>query len=451
MRKIILTVWIISLACMLSFPCSATEEREQLFWSGRYKYSINDDGTVTIRHGPDSSETPLVIPGELDGRQVTKIGENAFLNYYKSVDKLTSVVIPSSVTTIENNAFASCSNLTSIEIPPSVIEIGFGAFCGCVKLTNVTLPSSVKTLGRSSFSSCEQLTSIEIPSSVTLIEDGAFSACKNLSNISVSPDSKNFAVIDDVLFNTEEKTLLFYPYRLDKAELVIPEGTLRIGSCVFTDFDKLVNVKVPSSVTTIGERAFSFCDNLTSIEIPSSVKEIGDFAFEYCQKLTSIEIPSSITTIEAGAFLYCNGLTSMEIPNSVTTIEDGAFAYCEGLTNIKIPSSVTTIGEHAFGSCPNLTSIEIPSSVKTIEKEAFIECEKLILTVNAGSYALQYAEENGIPYIINENATSDASNINTGENNQESLWDMLTGIDAADTAQTSESQGSEWNLAEDIP
>ncbi len=174
MKKAIFTAWIITLTCMLPLSCLATEEKELLFPSKGYTYSINDDGTVTIRRGPDSSETPLVIPGELDGRQVTKIGENAFYDR----DMLTSVEIPSSVTTIERYAFLFCNNLASIEIPSSVIEIGVSAFTGCKNLTNVTLPPSLTTLGGCSCSSCEKLTNVEISSSVTKIGEGAFVGCK---------------------------------------------------------------------------------------------------------------------------------------------------------------------------------------------------------------------------------------------------------------------------------
>ena len=63
----------------------------------------------------------------------TKIEDCAFLGY----DSLTSIAIPSSVTSIGSDAFYDCSNLTSIKIPSSVTSIGDLAFYNCSKLSSV--------------------------------------------------------------------------------------------------------------------------------------------------------------------------------------------------------------------------------------------------------------------------------------------------------------------------
>ena len=44
---------------------------------------------------------------------------------------LTSVTIPDSVTSIEEDAFSGCTRLTSVTIPDSVTSIGEDAFYGC--------------------------------------------------------------------------------------------------------------------------------------------------------------------------------------------------------------------------------------------------------------------------------------------------------------------------------
>ena len=70
---------------------------------------------------------------------------------------MTSITIPSSVTSLGNNCFESCSGLTSITILSSVTSFGSGCFSSCSGLTSITIPSSVTSLGSSCFSYCPKL------------------------------------------------------------------------------------------------------------------------------------------------------------------------------------------------------------------------------------------------------------------------------------------------------
>jgi hypothetical protein len=94
-----------------------------------------------------------------------------------------SYSIPSSVTSIEVEAFTSCA-LTSVTIPSSVTSIGSGAFDDCRALTSVTIPSSVTSIGDSAFQA-SALTSVSIPSSVTSIGSYAFENCTALTSVTM--------------------------------------------------------------------------------------------------------------------------------------------------------------------------------------------------------------------------------------------------------------------------
>jgi hypothetical protein len=65
--------------------------------------------------------------------------------------KSSQYVIPSTVTSIRDNAFSGCTELTSITIPSSVTSIGGWAFTGCSSLTSITIPSSVTSFGQMVF------------------------------------------------------------------------------------------------------------------------------------------------------------------------------------------------------------------------------------------------------------------------------------------------------------
>ncbi|MBE7082597.1 MAG: leucine-rich repeat domain-containing protein, partial [Clostridiales bacterium] len=92
-------------------------------------------------------------------------------------------IIPSSVTTIGELAFARCEKLTTITIPTNVTSIGRYAFDNCNDLTSITIPSSVTSIGESAFNCCPNLTIITIPSSVTSIGGSAFDGCESLTSI----------------------------------------------------------------------------------------------------------------------------------------------------------------------------------------------------------------------------------------------------------------------------
>lgn len=134
-------------------------------------------GTIKKYNGNDAV---VNIPSEINGTPVTTIGNAAFRD-----SSVTSVTIPDSVTSIDDNAFGFCSQLTNISIPNSVTYIGFSAFAHCTSLKSITLPSSLSSISEALFSGCSQLTTIHIPDSVPSIQSNAFYHCRNLETIRI--------------------------------------------------------------------------------------------------------------------------------------------------------------------------------------------------------------------------------------------------------------------------
>ena len=130
--------------------------------AGRDVNGGKTDGKLSIL---DLSEAKIVAGGDAYVRysdnQYTsndKLGDYAF----DGCSGLTSLTIPSGVTSIGDWAFGYCSGLTSLIIPSGVTGIGRGTFYGCCGLTSLTIPSSVTAIGSQAFNACSELTSIYV-------------------------------------------------------------------------------------------------------------------------------------------------------------------------------------------------------------------------------------------------------------------------------------------------
>ena len=174
---------------------------EKLIASEGLEYELNEDGQgYTVTGIGTCTDTDIVIPAIYNDKPVTAIGFVAFA----AIDSgsgdilpsyITSIVIPDSVVSIGEGAFAYCSNLISIVIPDSVTSIGSYAFLVCTGLTSIVIPDSVTSIGDYAFENCTGLTSIEIPDSVTSIGFGAFYGCTGLKNVYYTGSEAEWAKI----------------------------------------------------------------------------------------------------------------------------------------------------------------------------------------------------------------------------------------------------------------
>ena len=114
----------------------------------------------------------------------------------------------------------------------------------------------------------------------------------------------------------------------------------------------------------------------------------------------------AITSIGYQVFLNMTGLNSVSIPYGVLSIGDSAFYGCN-IKTLAVPKSVTAIGANTFNSCTNLQGIFIPQSVTSIGTNAFYGCNSLTIYGISGSFAQQYATNNGILFeaISNKSVT----------------------------------------------
>ena len=158
------------------------------YMAGRDYYGSESDGKLAIL---DLSETKIVSGG---GRYLyddyyidyfythdNELGSRAFYN----CSGLTSLSLPSGITSIGWEAFSGCSGLTSLSLPSGITSIGLFSFSGCCGLSSLSLPSGITSIGYNAFSGCSGLTSLSFPSGITSIGGYAFSGCSGLTSIYV--------------------------------------------------------------------------------------------------------------------------------------------------------------------------------------------------------------------------------------------------------------------------
>ena len=284
--------------------------------------------------------------GELsyaEAAAVTKIGEifcNTDIVYFAELKDFTRLK------KIDNYAFQSCSKLSSLIIPDSVTDIGYQAFEGCKSLASITIPDGVTSIGKWAFVGCSSLTKFK----------GKFAS-----------DDGRCLIVDGELNSFAPASLTTY---------TIPEGVTSIGDSAFYGCSSLASVTIPDSVTSIGDYAFNYCESLKRVTIGNGVTSIGERAFEDCSSLASVIIGEGVTSIGKWAF-GCSSLTSVTIPDSVTSIGESAFNCCESLKRVTIGNGVVEIGNYAFSNCKRLTSISIPDTVTSIGSSAFSSCSSL--------------------------------------------------------------------------
>ena len=360
----------------------------------RYRYN-NDQ--LYIYHG--NLVIPSTVTYQNEVYSVIGIGSYTFMDQ----TLLTSVEIPSSVTTIDYGAFKNCTGLTgTLTIGENIVSIGGEAFNNtnystlnynarrmCTNengdVCNYAAPMQDHVNGENGWlGNCASLTTINIGEHVEVIPARAFCYCRFTG------------------------------------ELTIPNSVTVIGPNAFYHCQQLTGtLTIPESVLRIGDGAFCFCDGLTTLNFNAANYD-GDCSCYYgyfpgqasgenkwfgsCPLLKTLHIGEAVTIITPELFKGCRFEGEIVIPNSVTSVGRDAFTSCTGITEVTIGEGVASMGilpqygavfnnctslatvffnavncadmtySNLFENCPALTSLYIGNNVGRIPSKAFKNC-----------------------------------------------------------------------------
>ena len=191
------------LAAVLTAFSVLTAFAETYYEVNGYTYTLVDNNSISLADWDTSISDTLSLPNSLAGRYFTNIGAWAFQRRtdlkgldLSNADHLnvigyeafigcseisTDLIIPESVTSLNERTFAECSLLPSAKINGNLTVIPKECFCYCESLNTVVLPESLINIQPWAFGECTLLEYVEIPMSVNYIADTAFSGDPNLT------------------------------------------------------------------------------------------------------------------------------------------------------------------------------------------------------------------------------------------------------------------------------
>ena len=304
----------------------------------------------------------MVVTGTLNSSDYNNLIKYMTSLFYLDLSGLSNNTMP-------EKAFEENNSLQTVILPSNLESIPPYLFRWS-KITSIVIPSTVTMIGEKAFWANTELTgNLIIPDAVVSINDQAFWGCSSLNGT--------------LTFGTGLSTIgygAFYECSGFNGNLIIPNSVLSIGDYAFYNcFSFDGNLTIGNGVTSIGEFAFYKCSGLKGeLIIGSSVLSIGRAAFAECSGFTgNLTIPEAVEIIGISAFGSCKGFTeNLTIGNGVTSIANSAFQFCDGFTgNLIIGNSVTSVGESAFLECTGFTGdLTIPNSVTSIKSFAFCRC-----------------------------------------------------------------------------
>lgn len=346
---------------------------------------------------------------------------------FEDFTKLETVVLPADIHTFGERAFKGCTSISKVVFPSldkylnavysgsgpvynNPIAYGAALYVGSDKVTSITIPASMTTIAYGQFAGLS-IDSIVIPATVTSIGSYAFQD----ATCQISWEARTAALtLNSYAFSYYAgKTMLF------------PEDIavdLPYSICSYGSFETL---KIGANIGTIGTTPFEGCNrisklvygktsttppkfnlnvnhletiellegvksfildvtdavNLRRIDVPSTIQGIAiygnncnkELVVNYATMEALLQCPlRKVTNTGFGAptdlehTILCNNAElagDIELPLTTSkTIESYVFMNCSKITSIVIPEGVITVSPTAFKGCYSLYKITIPST-----------------------------------------------------------------------------------------
>ncbi len=220
---------------------------------------------VTYVRGLTADLTSIKLPSS-----ITQISRDAF----NSMDNLKSLVIDGGAPNLNElgeRSFSGCSSVEELDLSNSKLtSIPKGAFAYCKNLKTIKLPSTITSIGDEAFYNCQSLTNIEGLDKCNLksIGSAAFSNCKALENLDFSQSTF-----------TSVPSKAFYGCSA-LAKITLPDTLTTIGGYAFYACYGIPQLDLSNTaLTTLENYALYQMRETTKLSLPDSISSIGTHAF----------------------------------------------------------------------------------------------------------------------------------------------------------------------------
>lgn len=220
---------------------------------------------------------------------------------------------------VSNSPLMGNYKVTSLMIPESVTELGYGALYGLTNLTSFDIPGHVETIRSKAIFSCNSLTSLTIPESVETIESGAVVGCTNLERFigSIVGADERYIIVNNQI-------RCFASGNLSETDIVIPASITSIGTAF--SYSSITSITLNDKITTLSPRALQGCSDLESVIFTVPVTSLGMQSLDDCQNLSSFVGPNAsadgkLIIIDNVACAFAMAYSSFTIPEGVVNID----------------------------------------------------------------------------------------------------------------------------------
>ena len=415
---------------------------------------------------------------------ISSTKQNVFPDYaFFKCPKLKTILLPASVTEIGNSALRGCENLVTVDMTAcKFTSIAHNAFRSSIKITSFALPTTVSSIANDAFVETKANKAFSLlgyNNSFEVQEGVLFTSEKE--GLVAFPIGKEITSYT-VPFGTKRISSCSFSYSTLQT-LTLPYGITELEAWAFEE-TKFQAITIPATLSTIGRGAFLGCKSVVSLYVQNptpptvtdldgqeidranctlyvpyqkkdaygkavywngfkNIKELSDVIYVYTPgtlqssilnvgltptELTSLMIHGELNSTDIKYLRELAGVDSYGVKNANTnlksinlgqaTISAGGESYLQ-MNNKSYTTSADCLGEYAFANT-NLETFRFPANISTVNQNIFenateLNCIAFVelptgISANNAKQLLDTEQKNGI-VIVGTQETSDVSNV----------------------------------------